>query len=35
MNNDLIMIMAITVPLIGIIFALYLSYKIISQDEGN
>ncbi len=35
MNNDLIMIMAITIPLIGIIFALYLSYKIISQDEGN
>ena len=35
MNNDLIIIMAITIPLIGMIFALYLSYKIISQDEGN
>ena len=35
MNNDLIIIMAIIVPLIGIIFALYLSYKIVSQDEGN
>ena len=35
MNNDLIIIMAIIVPLIGMIFALYLSYKIVSQDEGN
>tara|TARA_B100000029_G_scaffold79016_2_gene70463 strand:- start:19678 stop:21693 length:2016 start_codon:yes stop_codon:yes gene_type:complete len=35
MNNDLILIMAVIVPLIGIIFALYLSFKIIKQDEGN
>ena len=35
MNNDLIIIMAIIVPLIGMLFALYLSYKIVSQDEGN
>ena len=35
MNNDLILIMAIIVPLIGMLFALYLSYKIVSQDEGN
>ena len=35
MNNDLILIMALIVPLIGILFALYLSFKIIKQDEGN
>jgi K(+)-stimulated pyrophosphate-energized sodium pump len=35
MNNDLIIIMAIIVPLIGMLFALYLSYKIVNQDEGN
>ena len=35
MDNDLIIILAIIVPLIGIVFALYLSYKIVSQDEGN
>ena len=35
MNNDVIIIMAIIVPLIGIIFALYLSYKIVNQDEGT
>ena len=35
MNNDLILIMALIVPLIGIIFALYLSFNIVKQDEGN
>ena len=35
MNNDLILIMALIIPLIGIIFALYLSFNIIKQDEGN
>ena len=35
MNNDLILIMALIIPLIGIIFALYLSFNIVKQDEGN
>ena len=32
MNNDLILIMALIVPLIGILFALYLSFLLISSD---
>ena len=35
MNNDLILIMALIVPLIGILFALYLSFKIKKKDQGK
>ena len=35
MDQDLILMMSIVIPIIGIIFAAFLSYKIIKQDEGN
>ena len=35
MNENLILMMSIIIPIIGILFACYLSYKIIKQDEGN
>ena len=35
MNENIILMMSIIIPVIGIIFACYLSYKIIKQDEGN
>jgi K(+)-stimulated pyrophosphate-energized sodium pump len=35
MNENIILMMSIIIPVIGLIFACYLSYKIIKQDEGN
>ena len=35
MDQDLILMMSIVIPIVGIIFAAFLSYKIVSQDEGN
>ena len=35
MDQDLILMMSIIIPIIGIVFAAFLSYKIIKQDEGN
>ena len=35
MDQDLILMMSIVIAIVGIIFAAFLSYKIVSQDEGN